>query len=61
MVGMFGGGVVLILDGNFILFLPWETYGAGVFCSCLNPNRGKVANVMVEADSHLNHCFPHPY
>jgi len=31
MVMMFVGGVVLMLDGFLVLFLPYEIYGAGVF------------------------------
>jgi hypothetical protein len=31
MVIMFVGGVVLMLDGFLVLFLPYEIYGAGVF------------------------------
>jgi hypothetical protein len=39
MVMMFvgGGGVVLVLDGILVLFLPYKTYGAGVFRSRPNP------------------------
>ena len=35
MVMMFVGGVVLVLDGILVLFLPYTTYWAGVFCSHL--------------------------
>jgi hypothetical protein len=31
MVMMFMGGVVLVIDGILVLFLLWESYGAGVF------------------------------
>ena len=31
MAMMFVGGVVLMLDGILVLFLPEETYGARVF------------------------------
>ena len=34
MAMMFVEGVVLMLDGILVLFLPEETYGAGVFRSC---------------------------
>jgi len=41
MVMMFVGGVVLLFDGLLVQFLQWEIYDAGVFCSRLNPYRGK--------------------
>ena len=44
MVMMFVGGVVLLFDGFFVLFLPYEIYRAGVFHSCLNPYSGKAVN-----------------
>jgi hypothetical protein len=31
MVMMFVEGVVLVLDGIFVLFLPYKSYGVGVF------------------------------
>jgi hypothetical protein len=31
MVMMFMGGVVSVKDGILVLFLLWESYGAGVF------------------------------
>jgi hypothetical protein len=34
---MFEGGEVSFVDGIVVLFLPWETYRAGFFRSCLNP------------------------
>ncbi len=33
-----------MLEGFFILFLPKEIYGAGVFCSRPNPYSGKSVN-----------------
>ena len=45
MVMMFVGGVVLVLDGIRLLFLPYKTYGAGVFRSCLNPYSGKAVKL----------------
>jgi hypothetical protein len=33
MVMMFVGGIVSVLDGIPVLFLPYKTYGAGVFVS----------------------------
>jgi hypothetical protein len=44
MVMMFVGGVVLLFDEFLILFLPHDIYGAGGFCSCPNPHRGKAVN-----------------
>jgi hypothetical protein len=41
MMMMFVRGVVLLFDGISVLFLQWEIYNAGVFCSCPNPYRGK--------------------
>ena len=42
MVVMFVGGVlVMMIDGIIVLFLLYETYGVGVFCSRPNPYRGK--------------------
>jgi hypothetical protein len=38
MVMMFGGGVVSVVNGILILFLPWRTYGVGVFGSRPNPD-----------------------
>jgi hypothetical protein len=29
-----------VLDRIFVLFLPYITYGARVFCSCRNPYKG---------------------
>ncbi len=40
MVVMFVGCLVLSDDPNIILFLPYKTYGAGVFCFRLNQNSG---------------------
>ncbi len=40
MVMMFVGGVVSVLDGIPVLFLPYKTYRAGVFCFHPNPNSG---------------------
>ncbi len=37
MVMMFVGGVVSVLDGISVLFLPYKTYGAGVFVSAQTP------------------------
>ena len=48
MVVMFVGGVVLLFDGLLVLFLPWEIYGAGVFCS--HPNRYVVKLLMNKHD-----------
>jgi hypothetical protein len=36
MMMMFVWGVVSVLDGIPVLFLPYKTYGAGVFCFCPN-------------------------
>jgi len=44
MVMMFVGGVLLMFDGFLILFLPYNIYGAGVFCSRPNPYRGLAVN-----------------
>ena len=41
MVVMLVGCLVLGDDPDIVLFLPSKIYGAGVFCSCLNPNRCK--------------------
>jgi hypothetical protein len=38
MVVMFLGCLVLGDDPNIILFLPYKTYGAEVFCFCPNQN-----------------------
>ncbi len=38
------GGVVLVLDGIPVLFLPQKTYGVGVFRSLPNPMRGIPVN-----------------
>jgi hypothetical protein len=40
MVVMFVGCLVLGDDPNIILFLPYKTYGAGVFCFPPNQNSG---------------------
>ena len=40
MVMMFVGEVVLMFDRFLVLFLPHDIYGAGVFHSRPNPNRG---------------------
>jgi len=40
MVMIFVGGVVLMLDGFLVLFLPLKIYGAEVFCSRPNPYKG---------------------
>jgi len=40
MVMMFVVGVVLMFDGFLVLFLLYNIYGAGVFCSRPNPYRG---------------------
>jgi hypothetical protein len=40
MVMIFVGGVVSVLDGIPVLFLPYKTYGAGFFCFRPNPNSG---------------------
>ena len=46
MVMMFVGGVASVVDGILVLFLPYKTYGygAGVFCSRPNLDRGKAVN-----------------
>jgi hypothetical protein len=46
MVMMFVGGVVLMFDGFLILFLLYNIYGAGVFCSRPNTNRVTLLKVM---------------
>jgi hypothetical protein len=33
------GRVVLVVGRFFVLFLPYKSYGAEVFCSHWNPNR----------------------
>ncbi len=38
MVMMFVGRDLSVLDGIPVLFLPYKTYRAGVFCFCPNPN-----------------------
>jgi len=35
------GGVVMMIDGIIVLFLPYETYRARGFCSRPNPYGGK--------------------
>ncbi len=40
MVVMFVGCLVLDDDPNIILFLPYKTYGAGVFCFHPDQNSG---------------------
>jgi hypothetical protein len=40
MVMMFVGGVVMMLEGFLVIFLPKKICGAGVFCSHPNPYRG---------------------
>ena len=40
MVVMFVGGVVLMLNGFLVLFLPKEIYKVGVFRSRPNPYMG---------------------
>ena len=40
MATMFVGRVVLMLDGIIVLFLPYETYGAGVFLFLPEPLQG---------------------
>jgi hypothetical protein len=44
MVMMFVGGIVLMFEGFFVLFLPFIIYGAGVFRSRPNPYGGKAVN-----------------
>jgi len=44
MVMMFVGGVVLMLDRILVLFLLKNSYGAGVFSSRPNSDRGKAVN-----------------
>ena len=39
MVAMFVGCLVLVDDPDIVLFLPYKTYEAGVFCSHPNQNR----------------------
>ena len=51
---MFVGGVVLLLDGIYVLFLQWEIYDAGIFRSRPNPYRGK-AVIMVLCDIKINY------
>jgi hypothetical protein len=40
MVMMFVRGVVVMFDGFLVLFLLYNIYGAGVFRSRPNPNKG---------------------
>jgi len=40
MVIMLVGGVMLMFDGFLVLFLLFDIYGVGVFCSRPNPYRG---------------------
>jgi hypothetical protein len=44
MVMMFAGKVVSVVEGNLVLFIPYKTYGAGVFRSRPNLIRGKAVN-----------------
>jgi hypothetical protein len=53
MVMMFVGGVVLLFDGISVLFLQWEIYDAGVFCSRPNPYRGKAVKKLNGIVEHL--------
>jgi len=39
MVMNFVGRAVLVVGRFFVLFLPYKSYGAEVFCSHWNPNR----------------------
>jgi hypothetical protein len=47
MVMMFVGGDVLMLDRFF------ESYGAGVFCSCPNPYSGKAVKTALPLVAHI--------
>ncbi len=41
---------------TLIITVPWQFWGSGSLAE------SKWCHyVMIEADSHLNHCFPHPY
>jgi len=55
MVMMFVGGVVSVLDGIPVLFLPYKTYRVGVFRSPPNPMRGIPVNSLMT--SLITHSF----
>ncbi len=50
LVVMFVGCLVLGDDPNIILFLPYKTYGAGVFCFRPNQNSGEAINLTSECN-----------
>ena len=56
MVMMFGGGVVLMFDGFFVLFLPYDIYGAGVVHSRPNPY-GLILTATIPMDMNMTFHF----